>query len=263
VGNAIKFTERGCVSVELQVERQTKSAVELRFVVRDTGIGMSVEQQQRVFESFVQADASTTRRFGGTGLGLAISLELASLMGGSVRVESELGRGSVFCFSAVFRPAHAGVPDDSVTTPDDAARSGLDAESPRSCRPLHILLAEDGPVNQEVAVGLLELRGHRVAVANNGQEALEACATHSFDVILMDLEMPELDGFEATKQLRQQERATGNHTPVIAMTAHAVRGVRERCLEAGMDDFVTKPIQPDELYRTVESLVPCDAVLVS
>jgi CheY-like chemotaxis protein len=349
--------------------------------VKDTGVGISPDKQQRIFESFSQADRSTARRFGGSGLGLAISSRLVGLMDGRIWVESEPGRGSTFHFTArlgletnaappattadwhdlpvlladdntqcrrvwqellahqgmrvhatadatgalleMDRAADAGAPvrlaiidadlpgTDGWTLTESlrnhqrhaacpiivlvpASQAGIPAACRRlaavqfltkpakhselaeamavalgvrddapaggdtmvaGVRPLEILLAEDGIVNQEVAVGLLEMRGHHVEVANNGFEVLEALERRTFDVVLMDLEMPDMDGFETTAAVREKESYLGGHVPIVAMTAHAIKGFREQCLAAGMDDFVTKPIKPEEMYRAVETVV--------
>ncbi len=378
IGNAVKFTERGEVLVDVSMKSKAADAAVLHFAVVDTGVGIPPDKQQRIFESFSQADRSTTRRFGGTGLGLAISTKLVAMMGGRIWVESELGRGSTFQFDArfdlkesapglpappaefrdlpvllvddnarclsvyeefltqqgmrvraypdaaaalveidrgagdgdpirlaiidavmpgvdgwrlaeilrgqqihaacpiiVLMPAsHVGIPPEYrqlaavqfLTKPvkytemadaiEMAMGGGKPLESGKTAaevRPLDILLADDGLVNQEVAVGLLEMRGHRVDVANTGREALEALTRRSYDVVLMDLEMPDMDGLEATAAIREREKLHGGHVPIIAMTAHAIKGFREQCLEAGMDDYITKPIKPDEMYAAVES----------
>jgi signal transduction histidine kinase/CheY-like chemotaxis protein len=381
-GNAIKFTERGEVVVTVEAEGATRDAVTLHVAVRDTGVGIPVEKQRVVFEAFSQADSSMSRRFGGTGLGLAISVQLVTLMGGRMWVESEPGKGSTFHFTAVFAPQQGeprrwapetlrGLPvlvvDDNETNRrilvemlsgwgmrpvaadtgaaalvalQSAMRSGrpfpvvlLDGMMPgmdgytlaerireqpygadvalmmlssagraeraeqsakariarsltkpvkqsvlldaimetldvgvepaegapaaaegtgEGVHALRILLAEDGVVNQKVAVSLLERRGHSVHVVNNGSEALAALDGDGFDLVLMDVQMPEMDGFETTARIRERERESGDHLPIVAMTAHAMKGDRERCLEAGMDDYLSKPIRADELYATVE-----------
>jgi signal transduction histidine kinase/CheY-like chemotaxis protein len=418
VGNAIKFTDRGDVVVEVKTEephaktqRRKEEQEEqegqeeqdsppsflgvfaslrealLHFSVRDTGIGIPAAKQRLIFEAFAQADASTTRQYGGTGLGLAISSRLVELMGGRIWVESEVGRGSTFHFTArlglqgepaagpppppvALRGLRALVVDDHATNrrilqdilgnwgmrptaveggraalaelrraavsgdpfplvlldammpgmdgfalaeqlarhpelggatvlmmssagrPSDAARCRrlniaacltkpvkqselLDAILTALGRPpaerhepaappvpqegrrgLRVLLAEDNAVNQTLAVILLQKEGHRVVVAGNGREALDALDRQPFDLVLMDVQMPELDGLEATAALRRKERATGTHVPVIAMTAHAMKGDRERCLQAGMDGYVSKPIQPQELWEAIGFLVP-------
>jgi len=383
VGNAVKFTKEGEVFVDVWVEENSPEDVTLHFVVKDTGIGIPEEKQKNVFESFSQADSSTTRCYGGTGLGLAISSQLVGMMGGTIWVDSEVGLGSEFHFTvrlglseehqtpkpavAVPQDARALVVDDNVTsrrvysealsghgaaidTAADgdaalaamthAAASGkpfnvvvLDAAPPESgtwtfidavrrdprlkncglvlllsaghqdaserCREmgiencvtkpakssdlldavlkaldatgtqekpldtaakpvsqsaLRILLAEDALVNQEVAVGLLELQGHKVVVANNGKEAVEVFSHDTFDAVLMDVEMPEMDGLRATAVIREMEKDRPTRVPIIAMTAHAVKGYRERCVEAGMDNYIAKPVQPAELFQVLDSV---------
>ena len=387
VGNAVKFTEQGEIEVGVTVDQINEQATRLHFTVRDTGIGIPQDKQQSIFESFQQADSSTTRQYGGTGLGLSISQQLVELMGGRIWVESEVGVGSVFHFTAEFvldqrheasknprceilygrrtlviddNPAQrtalveqanelgmatvgaesaadalklarlaasAGQPFqllildaelavcdgrhlidhlrnlpesmdcpallltpmsesaetqasteyvgvqyltkpvkqsqlaeailDAVDPPQNSSTEETAATACDDCPPLRILLVEDGFVNREVALGFLELGGHQVETAENGLLALEALAGQSFDVILMDVEMPEMDGMEATQVIRRNEAAAGGktHTPIIAMTAHAVQGYRERCLEAGMDGYITKPIWPDELFATLKAAV--------
>ncbi len=393
IGNAIKFTERGEISVCVETESLSDNQAMLHFSVTDTGIGIPVEKQQLIFQAFSQADSSTTRKYGGTGLGLAITSHLVNLMGGRIRVESEVGRGSTFHFTAHlgYQKATAapspgmgvvglsGMPvlvvDDNPTNrrileamlrhwnmrptladsgahglevmtehkrggepfplvlidammpemdgftlaekikhdPDlagatimmltsagqrgDAARCralGIEAylikpirqselldailmtlgrpaqakarpslvtrHSLRSARRrLHILLAEDNPVNRELAVRLLEKGGHTAVAAGNGKEAvglLEDPAGQEFDLVLMDVQMPVMDGFRATAMIREREKVDGKHIPIIAMTAHALKGDRERCLAAGMDGYVAKPISPTKLFEAMEALVP-------
>jgi two-component system sensor kinase len=379
VGNAIKFTDHGEIVVDVRRIDALDGRVHLHFSVQDTGIGIPADKHQCIFESFRQADSSTTRQYGGTGLGLAICSQLVELMGGKIWVESEPGQGSTFHFTASFETiaddkqrratiaelrglrvlvvddhlrqrgalgellADLGVeatvadspaaalaacqnaategepyqlalidvelgehdgwslpseiqktaghgacsaimlvpPSDRAehlraneltsaacltkpakhaqlieamlgatqTVADDthAGLAGADAE----IVPLRVLLVEDGAINRQVALGFLEIEGHQVEVAENGVEALAILERHSFDVILMDLEMPEMDGVETTKAIRLKEVGTGQHVPIIAMTAHAVQGYRERCLAVGMDGFLTKPIWPEELFKTL------------
>jgi len=394
VGNAIKFTEQGEVVVRTAVESRSEEAVELHFSVSDTGVGIPPEKQEAVFAPFTQADGSVTRKAGGTGLGLTICTQLVALMGGRVWLESKIGEGSTFHFTARFElnqdaPSapyllQAGslqglavlIVDDNATNrrlleehllswgmnpttvesgaealkalsaaeesgspfklalldvnmpemdgfslaeeikktrgpdalsimmlsssaqPEDVARSralgiagyltkpirqsellnaimgALDFSVPESQEPLsavepaaseranmepdtppracHILVAEDNLVNQRVIVKVLEKSGHSAVVAANGREALEALEREQFDIVLMDVQMPEMGGFEATAAVREQEETTGGHIPIVAMTAHAMKGDRERCLEAGMDDYVTKPIKPDVVLDVIQ-----------
>ena len=397
LGNAIKFTEHGEVMVDVRADEIAANKVRLCCAVSDTGIGIPPEKQKTIFDSFSQADRSTTRRFGGTGLGLAISAKLANIMHGRIWVESTMGKGSTFHMEGEFtHDSAAGARRDGIELPaelrsaaagpvllvDDNPRSRqvyeemlaelgmravvcgdaahalaemdrasdagepiclavIDAEMPgidgwtlagklrdpgapgcyADCPilllvaasqagvppeyrelaatqfltkpakqrdlidaiaialggdagksadtgpaadeivPREVLLADDGLINQEVVVGLLELRGHRVETVGTGREALQALERRSYDIVLMDLEMPDMDGLEATAAIREREanRAGSGHIPIVAMTAHAIKGFREKCLAAGMDDYVTKPIDPRELYRVVEAVVPASA----
>ncbi len=385
MGNAIKFTASGEVVVDVRSEPPAESTVAVHFAVSDTGIGIPPEKRQHIFDAFAQADGSTTRLYGGTGLGLAISSQLAEMMGGRLQVESEMGRGSTFRFTARFPLAtevdssdrasveleglRVLVVDDNATnrrilremlgnwrmsahTADSgrtalmlletAAREGerfplviLDAHMPdmdgfataeriRSdpsissatvmmltsashqgdlarCRKLgigayvtkplrhselldavmialgravaapdevpapsvaldagrglRVLLAEDNPVNQKLALGILAKRGHSVRVAQNGREAVEAVEQEPFDLVLMDVHMPEMGGFEATGLIRERERIHGGHLPIVAVTARAMTGDREHCLEAGMDDYLTKPVKVKDLLEIIDRLV--------
>jgi two-component system sensor histidine kinase/response regulator len=387
VGNAVKFTESGEVVLTVEHRPHQNGEVVLDFAVSDTGIGIPKDKQATIFEVFEQADSSTTRKFGGTGLGLAITARLAELMGGGVRVESEVGRGSTFHVTAHFRlgdeaavrsppaaledlrgmrvlvvddnatnrrileeilrrwnarPACAAGADEALAMirqaheagrpfpvvltdsnmpdvdgfalaerirgeqgfsstvimmltsgdrPGDIARcedlniasymlkpikqtelhEGLsmalrgpvDEEPARDARaatqdlqmtPMRILLAEDSLVNQKLAVALLEKYGHSVCVANNGREALAALESQGFDLVLMDVQMPEMDGYEATALIREREKRTGEHVLIVAMTAHAMQGDRQRCLDAGMDEYVSKPIRVAQLFDTIKSV---------
>jgi PAS domain S-box-containing protein len=388
VNNAIKFTDEGEVVVDVSLDERTDETATLRFLVRDTGIGIAPEKQWDIFGSFVQADASTTRRYGGTGLGLTISAQLVEMMDGRLWVDSDVGKGTKFHFVAQFgihqgatealhstagslrdlralvvddnetnrlilseilaswqmqasavgsasaalaalydavdrgQPFHlvltdALMPDvDGFTLAQQIARDGrlsavkmilltsagsssgrgrptghfaallakpvkqsdlLDAivtafagpsgpEQPRErrvrgprrkvARSLRVLVAEDNPTNQKLVVALLKQQGHRVSMVGNGRLAVERTAKQRFDVILMDVQMPEMGGFEATAAIRERERATGTHTPIVALTAHAMAGDRERCLEAGMDGYISKPLRPDELFSTIDVMVP-------
>ena len=383
--NAVKFTQEGQVNISVETEKEEDSSIFLHFSVSDTGIGISLDKIETIFESFKQADGSTTRKYGGTGLGLTISKQLVEMMGGKIWVESELGRGSTFHFTARFglgsgEEAEAlrirnldlsGVPililDDSaynlilrdmasswglvpsqaknekealakikkafeleepyrillvdcqvsgndgfevakrvkatscgsdldiilltsIGRKGDAARckeSGISGYLTKPVRQsdlldaimmalgyraderislitrhaieearrrLRILLVEDNLVNQKVATAMLEKRGHRVVVASNGKEALDTLDGESVDLILMDVQMPEMDGFEATRLIRERERANGEHIPIVAMTAHALAGDRDKCLAAGMDSYIPKPIRAEDLFSIIENL---------
>lgn len=245
VGNAIKFTERGEVAVSAAIESKDSTSVRLHFAVRDTGVGIPADKQRAIFEPFSQADGSTTRKYGGTGLGLTISARLVRAMSGQIWVESEVGRGSVFHFTAAFGMAGRILPAAEASPPATLiAGRGLS-------RPARVLLAEDNIVNQRVARRVLEKEGHSVVIAANGREALDATGKDAFDLVLMDVQMPEMDGLEATAAIRRREHETGGHLPVIAMTAHAMTGDRERCLSAGMDDYLSKPIHARQLLELV------------
>jgi signal transduction histidine kinase/CheY-like chemotaxis protein len=235
-GNALKFTPTG--SVDLWVGRASPGDGGLRFEVRDTGVGISGEQLARLFDPFTQADASTTRRFGGTGLGLSISRRLVELMGGRMGVESEQGKGSVFWFELPLPAAEPAVLEPSDAPPRESV----------VLRSMRILVVEDHSVNQRVVMKMLEKMGHRPEVAENGVEALEALRERPFDLVLMDCQMPEMDGFEATGRLRLGEAGSRNQDlPVIALTANAMTGDRERCIAAGMSDYLSKPLQAQAL----------------
>ena len=257
IGNAIKFTETGEVTVRLQLApARAADHPEIRFVVTDTGIGVPAAKQKMIFAPFEQADRSTTRKYGGTGLGLAISSQLVQLMGGAMRLESpwldaDTGArvtGSAFHFTARFAAGQE--PVRVVDTP----RPGPSAS-------LRVLVAEDNPVNRLLATRLLQKLGHTVESATNGREAVEHVRRDTPDLILMDVQMPEMDGFEATAAIRARESsltAKGRavrRIPIVALTAHALQGYREQCLDAGMDDYLTKPIKLDDLARTIERVM--------
>lgn len=391
LGNAIKFTERGEVLIRVEMAERIENKVQLRFTVRDTGIGIPEDKIGHIFESFRQSDSSMTRRFGGTGLGLAISAQLAELMGGCITVESKFGVGSAFHFLASFQlpaesensaaklpvlsPAEALVVSGNqnvreycgeiltnagmrvqlidnhesareavlaanaaahenqissllvidagqkraegfdfleslnhgeivgwrviVLTPAglvdgiercqklgiehcitkpvkadellETVQATLDSCSvdvvvptvsdPQKGRVLRVLVADDSPVNQEVASGLLELRGHAVQVVDNGRDAVEAFRTQAFDVILMDVEMPELDGLSAASMIRSFEKDGSRRVPILAMTAHILNSAHQQCLDAGMDGYISKPIQPEELYQALETYCPLPALV--
>jgi signal transduction histidine kinase/CheY-like chemotaxis protein/streptogramin lyase len=259
-GNAVKFTERGHVLVRVAVEYREADSLVLRVTVADTGIGIPTERQADVFAPFEQADKSITRKFGGTGLGLAISSELVHLMGGRIWLESPWpeaaatgsGPGSAFHFTARF-----GVCTETPALPDSVcprAPQPVGAGSPGG-RPLRILVCEDNPVNQKLIVRVLEAKGHLVEVAADGRAGVDLLAEHPFDLVFMDVQMPHMDGLEATALIRSMERAGADrrHVPILAMTAHAMKGDRERCLAAGMDGYVNKPARSRDVYDAIDS----------
>ncbi len=243
--NAVKFTEAGHIIFRVRVEAEMDDALQIRFEVEDTGVGICAEAQTRLFDAFEQADQSTTRKYGGTGLGLAITRKLAELMGGHVGVRSTPGDGSLFWFSVRLKKDHS-----SPATSRPAATAGIDDLSIASHFPgRRVLLAEDDEINREVALSLLDETGLLIDTAENGEEAVNAAQTGDYDLILMDMQMPVMDGLEATRRIRQLPGR--QHTPIIALTANAFAEDRQRCLESGMDDFVAKPINPDYLFEKI------------
>jgi signal transduction histidine kinase/CheY-like chemotaxis protein len=264
VGNALKFTERGEIVVSVRLVELQEKRARISFAVRDTGIGIAADKLKAIFDDFAQADASVTRRFGGTGLGLAISRRLVEMMGGTLDVESTPGAGSTFHFDCWF-DLSADPLDDAATciaanAADPQGRGTRETADPASggaaallpvIAPLDILLVDDNPVNQKLARAVLEKGGHAVTVAGNGAEALDLIAGGHFALVLMDVQMPVMDGLEATRLLRAREGERGGHLHVIAMTANAMAGDREQCLAAGMDDYVAKPVRPQELYTAI------------
>ena len=244
LGNAIKFSEHGEIRASLSVDSTCETQVCLRMSVTDQGIGMSEEQQQRLFHAFVQADDSPTRRYGGTGLGLAINRHLAQMMGGDVGVDSKPGEGSHFWMTLCLERS------DPLATGDDKTANTLPEHR---LAELHagkcVLVVEDDPVNREVAGELLDLAGLRHAFAEDGQQAVDRLQEQSFDLILMDLQMPRLGGIDAARAIRQLPN--GQTVPILAMTASAFDDDRAACLAAGMDDHIGKPVDPDVLYETL------------
>jgi signal transduction histidine kinase/ActR/RegA family two-component response regulator len=237
LGNAVKFTSQGFVRAEVRRESTGGGGAALHFTVRDSGIGIAPAQQRLIFEPFRQVDGSSTRKYGGTGLGLTISARLVGNMHGEIWVESELGHGSVFHFTACFGAVE--VPPAAVEAPGMHNRP--DGPS------LAILVVEDDPTSRALVSTVLMQNGHSVATAANGVEALENVERLPFDVILMDVQMPQLDGLEATARIRRRESQTGGRVSIVALTAHAMKGDRERCLESGMDDYISKPVDMDQL----------------
>jgi signal transduction histidine kinase/ActR/RegA family two-component response regulator len=251
VANAVKFTEKGEIVVQVIVSRLADGEAVLQFSVSDTGIGIPKDKQGLIFQPFIQADGSTTRKYGGTGLGLAICRHLVKLVGGSIWVEGDTGEGSVFTFTARFEISKIAPVE---AAPAEKAMNGYGAR-----RTLRVLMADDNAVNRMLVARLLEKRGYSVATVTDGSEALAALERELFDVVLMDVHMPSMGGFEATAAIRRREREASSPPArpirIIAMTASAMKGDRERCLAAGMDGYVSKPIRDKELFETIEQLV--------
>jgi signal transduction histidine kinase/ActR/RegA family two-component response regulator len=254
IGNAIKFTQKGNIVVQAEKIREIDGRVEIKFSVSDTGIGIAPEKLNRLFKSFSQVDGSFARRYGGTGLGLAISKQLAEILGGSIWVESKEGEGSSFYFTAAFKAKdvegkpYAYIQEEVLK---DLSNTFLDQMK----NEIKILLVEDNFINQELALALLQDEGWKVEAVSNGNEALETIAQDTFGLILMDVQMPEMDGLETTAIIREKEKKRGAHIPIIAMTAHVMKGDREKCIEAGMDDYVSKPIAVEELLTAIEKVL--------
>ncbi len=252
--NAVKFTAHGEIVIRASLENEDERNVTIRFSVSDTGIGIPANRQDILFSPFTQVDGSTTRKYGGTGLGLAISKQLAELMGGKIGVESEVGKGSTFWFTAVFekRPAGSGAADEkSAQIEGEGAMERSAAEltiSGRDRRKIRILVVEDNPVNQKVAQAMLRRMGFRTDVVADGQEAVNALQIIPYDLVLMDCQMPEMDGFEATRCIRNGASGVINPSiSIIAMTASTMQRDRDMCIQAGMNDFIAKPVQKKEL----------------
>lgn len=247
VANAIKFTEHGEIAVRVDADAIRDADVDLHFQIKDTGIGIPADRREIIFEPFQQADGSATRRFGGMGMGLALAKQLVTLMGGHIWMESESGEGSVFHFIVKLkRQIHA-------------AGAGVTAGAKPWPRPLRVLVAEDSPTNQLIAKSSLKKSGHDVVLAVNGLEAVRAFETSRtgapeppFDLVLMDVSMPEMDGLEATRAIREKEKTLGGHIVIVAMTAFATKEYHEKCMASGMDGYVSKPVRMDELNRTLE-----------
>jgi CheY-like chemotaxis protein len=245
LNNAVKFTEKGEIMISVSSIRLDNDSHEIHFAVKDTGIGIPEDKMDRLFQPFSQVDASTTRRFGGTGLGLAISKKLVEMMGGKIWIESEVSKGSTFHFTIQVK--------STLKTPTDTQKSvslfeaGIQENSDYD---LHILLAEDNTVNQMVTQKMLKKLGYKADVVANGIEVLQALEHQTYDVILMDILMPEMDGLEATRAIRKR---CPDRPKIIAMTASALVGAREMCIAAGMDGYISKPIKIEELSAALQS----------
>jgi PAS domain S-box-containing protein len=281
IGNAIKFTENGSVTVRVETAAEHPEVTDLVFSVADTGIGMSGEEQSRLFQAFTQADSSTTRKYGGTGLGLAISKQLVELMGGTIGVESEPGVGSTFWFRLPLEPLAAQEPGTAMPDRPREARASAAPMTPAGhATPAgvgrhgsgrvragdvtvgpRLLLVDDSPVNQKVATAMLAKLGYRVDAAGDGVEALDAWRRHDYAAVLMDVQMPNMDGYQAATGIRELEAGAADgddparRTPIIAMTANALAGDRDRALAAGMDDYLSKPYRSQDLQETLERWV--------
>jgi CheY-like chemotaxis protein len=256
LNNAVKFTHAGSIEMRAGLYERREDSLTLHFSVSDTGVGIPPDKIEAIFEAFRQADGSVTRTYGGTGLGLTICARLVNLMGGRVWVESEPGMGSIFHFTAVMQEA-AEIPDGH----DAPVRPALQPSEPVSATgPLRILLAEDNAINQTITTRMLRKVGHSVAVASNGREALASWQDGDFEVVLMDIQMPLMDGFECTAAIRLCDQRRGTHTPIIAITAHALKGDEERCLAAGMDGYLAKPMRSEDLYAVIARVMALQGV---
>jgi len=240
LSNALKFTEQGTIRLRLAGSSIDDTTMQLDLMVSDSGKGIMAENLDRVFTPFVQEDLSTTRKFGGTGLGLSISRHLSEMLGGTIKVESRIGEGSIFTCSIPCQ-----ISKRETSERDSAARD----EAQALCRRLRILVAEDSVVNCKMMEAILRMEGHRVRFADTGRKAVDAWRQESFDLILMDIQMPEMDGMQATAIIRATEAEKGGHIPIIALTAYAMSGDKQRFLDAGMDAYLPKPITTEQLRR--------------
>lgn len=244
--NAIKFTEEGSVELSVRSVQDKKGSVKLRLQVKDTGVGIEEEHQESLFMPFSQGDSSTSRRYGGTGLGLAICNKIASLMNGEVGFESEAGTGSTFWFDVELQK------DMNQPGPEDQLKAEKgDAEKTKAAQDLKILVAEDNKINQKVIRMTLEKQGFKIDIASTGIEVLEMYNQKEYDIIFMDVHMPEMDGFDATREIRAIEQEKGGHTPIVAFTASVMQHEKDLCIESGMDDFIGKPIEKEELISVL------------
>jgi CheY-like chemotaxis protein len=249
INNAIKFTHKGTIVVKVKVDQKKGDQAVIQFSVIDQGIGIPPDKHDKVFEVFTQADDSTSRKFGGTGLGLAICKRLTEMMGGNIWVESAEGKGSTFYFTGLFQVV---AQQQAVSSKD---RTGESSATESRLGAIKILLAEDNMVNQKIATRMLEKQGWKVTAVENGQAVLDRLEKEKYDIILMDAQMPVLDGLEATRLIRQNERSTGHHMPIIALTARAMTEDKQEFLDAGMDGYVAKPIDRQKLFDEIEKLL--------
>lgn len=251
LGNGIKFTAQGEIHIKVNVEQQDDNKIKLRFIVTDTGIGLAKDKIDKLFKRFSQVDDSNTRQFGGTGLGLAISKNLVEMMDGEIGVESQEGVGSSFFFSAVFglQEKYAKLPLKEIHTTHNETTQEKNSERKK------VFLAEDDLVSRKMVTIILEKNGFEVIAVDNGKEAVSAFEREKFHLILMDINMPYLDGYSATAIIRLKEKDLRCHTPIITMTAYALKGDREKCLESGMDDYLTKPIDFSQVLEKIRKYV--------
>ena len=274
VGNAVKFTERGRIGITAELVSQTRDELRLRFTVSDTGIGIAAGDRERLFETFTQADESNTRKYGGTGLGLAIAKQLVEMLGGEIGVESEPGAGSRFWFTASFgnaakaestiavqSPVRTNPPVSAPRVPAVQSQTATATSKIGRANAMRILLAEDNEINQRITLRLLQKLGLSADAVVNGREAVEALEKQKYDLVLMDCQMPEMDGFEATAAIRSRE-GKSRHQTICALTANAMAGDRERCLAAGMDDYISKPVGLEKLRDALTRWIPSVAETV-
>lgn len=245
--NAVKFTEKGSITFTVKLLKTEGDKHTIKFSVSDTGTGISPEKQAKIFDTFTQADTSTTRKYGGTGLGLAICDQLAELMGGEVGVDSEVGEGSTFWFTVTLPE----VDKENISDPVGEAGTG-NGFSTLAPEKLKVLIAEDNQINQIVVRKILEKEGFKVDIVDTGTKAVEAVEKNDYAFVFMDIQMPEMDGYEATRIIRDLESENGKHTLIIALTASALDDAREKCLNAGMDEYLAKPIEKEELIRVLK-----------
>ena len=252
ISNSIKFTKRGQIKVTIaseatKAENSSTTTILVRFSIEDTGIGISEEQQAKLFQPFTQADNSTTREYGGTGLGLAICRRIVELMEGTIGVNSDVGRGSTFWFTVPLE-----IPTrDRASQESEATILASELSSVDSIQTISVLVVEDYPDNRDLTLFMLDNLGYTSDSADNGQEALDKLDRQQYDVILMDCQMPKLNGYQTTQIIRQR-KGQERHTTIIGLTANAMSGDRQKCLDAGMDDYLSKPIDFDELNRTIK-----------
>lgn len=248
--NAIKFTEKGEVKISLRAVDEQEDSISIGFQLHDTGIGIPINKQQKVFDFFEQVTNDTSRRYAGTGLGLSIVKRLVELQGGAVAMDSVVGRGSDFYFTMNFQKVSEALKTETI----NSRRSRMQQPILQNGKGIKVLIVEDNPINQLLVTKLLENQGYEITLAGNGRIALEAYEKQSFDIILMDLQMPELDGYETTRIIRKMAGDKGE-IPIVAMTAHTIKGELEKCVSIGMNDYISKPFYAAELYQKIEIII--------